>query len=146
MLNSLPQSLLLKVQPQWHASYIDVDDPFQDPFKVICSKEIPSTLCKLSRVWLLLLVVTLWTLCIERNDLIFSNTKWDDPKKNKKQKIWQSILDYAIIAWDSTCKKLIKGRTMRTRLGSLTGFGAGMRFSIIEITREPCIGTQEHLM
>ena len=54
-------------------------------------KKIPSSLSKVSRIWLLLRGITLWSM---RNDLTFNNDiKWD---MNKMQgNIWLGLLDYA---------------------------------------------------
>jgi hypothetical protein len=40
-------------------------------------KKIPSSLHKCSRIRLLLRKITFWRIWVERNDLTFSNNRWD---------------------------------------------------------------------
>lgn len=59
------------------------------------AKNPPSTLSKVSRIWLLLWDITLWTIWVERNDCTFNNNKQEE--KGMQQSFWQSILKYAKI-------------------------------------------------
>lgn len=48
----------------------------------------------------------LWTINVERNDLTFNNTRWDVRKT--QQLIWQNILEYSRIAWETTYRDVDK--------------------------------------
>ena len=54
-------------------------------------------------VWLLLRGVMFWAIWIARNDLTFNNIKYDT--RIIQQMIWQRILEYTRIAWDTKADK-----------------------------------------
>jgi len=72
----------------------------------IFGKKIPLAFSKISRIWLLLQGMTLWTIWVERNDRIFINSRWEE--KKMQESIVQSILEYVRIDWDIARKDVEK--------------------------------------
>lgn len=68
----------------------------------IFGRKIPSSLSKVSRIWLFLCGITLLAIWIERNDLTFNNNKWDE--KKMEGDILQSLWNYVGIAWGKALK------------------------------------------
>ena len=81
----------------------------------IFGKEIMSSLSKFSKIWLFLRIIMLWSIWMERIDLVFNNIKWDI--KKVQQMIWQ----YARHAW--VAKMWIKVLGTKTCLGFITNMG-----------------------
>ncbi len=59
----------------------------------------------MENIWSLLRGITLRTLWIERNDLVFNNKRWNVVKIHKI--ILDALLDYGRAAWNR-CMKLIR--------------------------------------
>ncbi len=53
---------------------------------------------RVENIWSLLRGITLWTLWIECNDLVFNNERWNVVKIHKV--IWDALLDYGRVAWN----------------------------------------------
>ncbi len=57
-------------------------------------------------IWSLPRGITLMTLWIEWNDLVFNNQRWNVVKIHKV--IWDALLDYGRAAWNICVKLIIK--------------------------------------
>ncbi len=71
----------------------------------------PRQVQRVENIWCLLKGITLWTLWIERNDLVFNNERWNVVKIHKV--IWDALLDYGRVAWNRCMKLILK--TPRTK-------------------------------
>ncbi len=82
---------------------------------------------RVENIWSLLRGITLSTLWIEPNDLVFNNERWNVAKIHKI--IWDALLDYGRVAWNRCMRLIIK--TLKT-LKSLIKAGVGTRLFVSE--------------
>jgi hypothetical protein len=82
---------------------------------------------RVENIWSLLRGITLSTLWIEPNDLVFNNERWNVAKIHKI--IWDALLDYGRGAWNRCMRLIIK--TLKT-LKSLIKAGVGTRLFVSE--------------
>lgn len=91
---------------------------------------------------MLLRGITLWTMWVERNDT-FDNNRWD----TIKMLIWQSLLEYAIIASHIVRKNANMVAIYDDALGNHEKKSwEETDFSTTYITLERCVETEERLM
>lgn len=93
-------------------------------------EKTPSSLSKVSRIWLLLRVITFWTFWIERNNLTFNNTRWEE--KKMQGTIGQRLVDYARIAWDIAFKESKKATTFDNMLAKFDMMWGKLNSSTID--------------
>jgi hypothetical protein len=59
-----------------------------------------------SRYWILLRGVALWTIWISRNDASFNHNRWN--REKTEQVVWQNFSDYGRCAWTKTRQKVLR--------------------------------------
>jgi len=76
--------------------------------------------------------ITLCTLWIEWNDLVFNNERWNVVKIHKV--IWDALLDYGRAAWNRCTRLIEKFPKMKKKhfLRSLIRAGVGTRLFVLE--------------
>ena len=77
----------------------------------IFSYRVPRRFRDVGRFWTLLRTTILWTIWLQRNDLVFSGIQWHLAKV--KQRIWQCMIDYGRVAWSVTVKKMEKDSQLK---------------------------------
>lgn len=65
----------------------------------------------------------MWNIWFERSNPTFNNKRWDG--KKTQQLIWQSLLEYVGIAWDTTCKEAVKATTYDDVIGKYSHVQGG---------------------
>lgn len=88
-------------------------------------------------IWFLLRGITMWTIWMERNGLIFYKNMWD--VKKTEELIWRDLLEYVKIAW----KGAEKGAIYMDSLGNYDSMWGGQDLLHCRATLEPCIGALE---
>jgi hypothetical protein len=58
---------------------------------------LPQQFQATSAIWVFIYSVTIWTLWIVRNDVVFNHTVW--PKAKVEVIIWWSLIDYEWATW-----------------------------------------------
>ncbi|KAG0574234.1 hypothetical protein KC19_VG246300 [Ceratodon purpureus] len=84
----------------------------------IFSYRIPRKFDAFKQIWLELRSVVLWTLWIERNDIVFNNQRW--PPAKLLQQVKTGIIDYGRVEWDNLTR--IKPGDSEPRSASLGPF------------------------
>ena len=110
----------------------------------ISTFKILFALSNYSRIWLLLRVLTVWTIWVERNNLTFNNSRQRNEKM--KQTIGKTYLNTLELHGQRCAEKRRRLPSMMIHLVNMTRFEVATNSFIIEITLGPCIGTIEHLM
>lgn len=64
----------------------------------IFSHRIPRKFDSVKRIWMEIRTAVLWSLWLERNDVVFNNTRWTEERM--RQHVWSEILDYGRVEWD----------------------------------------------
>jgi hypothetical protein len=73
-------------------------------------------------IWSFFRGITLWSIWIECNDLIFNNVRWDGCRIQKA--IWDAGLDYGRVAWRWCVKKTSQSPTFEKKsMKTLVGLG-----------------------
>ena len=65
--------------------------------QALFGERIPKKYSKTIKIWHLLRGITMWTIWIERNDMVFNQTQWHEARV--KQRIWNELIIYGKIEW-----------------------------------------------
>jgi hypothetical protein len=74
-----------------------------DMKQALFAYRMPRKFRKVNRLWLLLRGVTLWTIWIARNDLVFNQKLWNSARIEAA--IWDGIAEYGKVAWGKVCSQ-----------------------------------------
>jgi hypothetical protein len=75
---------------------------------------VPRHLHLVENIWSFFRGITLWSIWIECNDLIFKNVRWDGCRIQKA--IWDVGLDYGRVAWRWCVKKISRSPTFEHKI------------------------------